>query len=426
MIDYKNKRKALLESVERASTMEELETARLELEKLDTLHKREVEEDPAAASVRAREQAELDYMAQRETRGQVPPFMGNDASVSTAAVPKVAPNQILFRSGETASQLYNTADINVEKVLRAAITGQYSTLNEAETRAITPQSGGALLSPVVSAMMIDALRKNDWLAMVEPTYVKMDAPDVVIPEISTLPVAVMHEAGVAQDTTGFTIGAHTLSAKTMMVLVEVSNELLQDSAAIDGMVYQASLDAISNKLLEQVMYGTGEGAEMLGITQYDEDAFAVAGDKSEETDVYGLFTTAKTAILRNNGKSQACIYDPDIEPRLNERLSTGELLDPSRAFTELYNAGGVEANQSIVNGDLLFMKKGSLYIGIRAGIEVQIDPYSSFSSNNTKFRFIIRADAFPYTKHMAYFSDIPATKPVAAEEDASETVTVEG
>jgi len=60
---------------------------------------------------------------------------------------------------------------------------------------------------------------------------------------------------------------------------------------------------------------------------------------------------------------------------------------------------------------MLFMQADALFIRMRQTLEVQIDPYSSFNSNNTKFRVIMRADAFANTPRMVYYKGITEAEP---------------
>lgn len=321
------------------------------------------------------------------------------------------PDKVLFRSGEDMASKYDTTGIDAEKCLRAAITGDYSKLNEAEKRSVTPSTGGAMLAPEVSSLVIDNLRQVDWITAIQPTFVAMTTAEMKIPNITGLPTAVMHVPGEVENSSDPTITAATLSAKTIMTVVEVANELLQDAATSQGVILQAATNAIANKLLQQVMYGTGTGAEMKGITLYPAAGFAAAGSQAAEKDLFALATRAKTAILKKNGAVNAMLYDPNLEERLNKRLATGELVEPSRAFTELYSAQRVIAHPSIAAGDMVFMQADALFIGMRQSMEVQIDPYSSFNSNNTKFRVIVRADAFANTPRMVYYSGITEAEP---------------
>ncbi|MFV0497245.1 MAG: phage major capsid protein [Candidatus Fimivivens sp.] len=336
---------------------------------------------------------------------------GQQLGASYALTRAQQADKVLFRSGEAMASKYDTTGIDAEKCLRAAITGDYSRLNDAEKRSVTPSTGGAMLAPEVSSLVIDALRQMDWLTAIQPTFVEMSTAEMKIPNIAALPTAVMHIPGEEEDSSAPTITAATLNAKTIMTVVEVANELLQDAATSQGVILQAATNAIANKLLQQVMYGTGTGAEIKGITTYAAGSFAAAGSQATEKDLFALATRAKTAILKKNGTVNAMLYDPDLEDRLNKRLPTGELVEPSRAFTEIYAAGRAIAHPSIAAGDMAFMQADALFIGTRQGLEIQIDPYSSFNSNNTKFRVIMRADAFANTARMVYYSGITEVEP---------------
>ncbi len=319
-------------------------------------------------------------------------------------------DKAIFRSGEKLSEKY-AADIDAEKCIRAAITGNREDLNEAEKRSVTPSSGGALLAPEISSLLIDNFRKADWMQIFQPTIIMMKAGETKIPNITALPTAVMHTPGTVENSSDPTIEAATLNARTIMVVVEVANELLYDATTSQGVIIQACTDALSNKLLQQVLYGNGIAPEMKGITTYDAPSFADAGTKAEEADIFRLVTMAKMAIVKNGGYMNAMLYDCDLEDRFNKRLPTGELIEPCRAFTELYNAGKVLPHPSVATGDMLFMQADALYMGFREGMKIEVDPYSAFNSNNTKFRLIMRGDIFANTAKMVYYSGIPAIEP---------------
>jgi len=345
--------------------------------------------------------------------GIIPGIIKANARSQSAGFEKYDMDKVVFRSGEWLSNKYNTAGINAEKCLRAAITGNRNDLNEAEQRALTPTNTGAILAPVVSSIIIDNLRQTDWMALFEPSIVDMETGEVKIPNITTAPTAIMHTPGEQENVSNPVITPATLKAKTIMVLCEVANELLQDSAISQGIILQTAIGAISNKLLQQVLYGTGQGAEIKGITRYSAESFADAGDKAAELDIFKLVTSARAAITKNNGDINAMLYDCDLETRLDVRTAEGQLITPPRSLSTLYEAGKVLAHPSVATGDMLFMQADALFLGIRQGLEIQLDPYSSFNSNNTKFRVILRADAFANTAKMVYYSNIPAEEPVA-------------
>jgi len=343
----------------------------------------------------------------------IPGITKANARSQSAGFEKYDMDKVVFRSGEWLSNKYNTAGINAEKCLRAAITGNRNDLNEAEQRALTPTNTGAILAPVVSSIIIDNLRQTDWMALFEPSIVVMETGEVKIPNITTAPTAIMHTPGEQENVSNPVITPATLKAKTIMVLCEVANELLQDSAISQGIILQTAIGAISNKLLQQVLYGTGQSAEIKGITRYSAESFADAGDKAAELDIFKLVTSARAAITKNNGDINAMLYDCDLETRLDARTAEGQLITPPRSLSALYEAGKVLAHPSVATGDMLFMQADALFLGIRQGLEIQLDPYSSFDSNNTKFRVILRADAFANTAKMVYYSNIPAEEPVA-------------
>lgn len=112
----------------------------------------------------------------------IPGITKANARSQSAGFEKYDMDKVVFRSGEWLSNKYNTAGINAEKCLRAAITGNRNDLNEAEQRALTPTNTGAILAPVVSSIIIDNLRQTDWMALFEPSIVDMQTEEVKDPQ----------------------------------------------------------------------------------------------------------------------------------------------------------------------------------------------------------------------------------------------------
>ncbi len=192
-------------------------------------------------------------------------------------------------------------------------------------------------------------------------------------------------------------------------MVEVANELLRDAMNSEAIITQACTEAISNLLLQQVLYGTGVEPQMKGIAKYT--GFADSGSKADVQDLYSLATAADTALRRANGTLEAMLYDVALEPRFNTRLFTGELIQPSRAFQRLYDAGRTLAHPSVAAGDLFFWQSSELYIGFVEDMTIEADWYSAFASNNTKFRVVMRGDIFANVARMVYYKGIPVEAP---------------
>jgi len=270
-----------------------------------------------------------------------------------------------------------------------------------------------MLAPQLSSMIIDNLRQSNWLQVLRPTFLSMSTGEMKIPNIKQLPSTVMHVPGQAETPTEPVITAAVLSAKTLLTLVEVANELLDDSIIAHNAIMQACTSSLSNKLLQQVLYGNGTGPQMKGLTLYDETAFADAGPMDDVKDIYSLATRARVAILKNNGTLDGLLYSPDLEPRLNKRLATGELIQPSRMFSELLAAGRVMPHPSVGAGDMIFAQSDALIIGVREQLRIETDTSSSFNSFNTKFRLVMRADIFVNAPHVVYYHNIPDDEPAA-------------
>jgi hypothetical protein len=191
-----------------------------------------------------------------------------------------------------------------------------------------------------------------------------------------------------------------------MTVVEVANELLSDTASAQGAIFDAAISAVSNKILQQALYGNGVAPQLKGISEYAAEGFADAGDKSAVENIYSLVTAAKIALTKKNGVINCMLYDPDLDAMFDYQNAEGEYGRIPRSFEEMYKNSKVLPHPSVAAGDMFFMQSDALYLGIRQDIEVQIDPYSAFNSNNTKFRVIMRADIFPNISKMVYYNSV--------------------
>lgn len=318
---------------------------------------------------------------------------------------KYPENKAVFRFDEKMADRFDLSKIDADRVIRAALTGNRNELTEAELRTLTPTTGGAMLSVEISSIILDNLRQSNWMDVLRPTVVEMGTNEVKIPWITALPTSVMHTPGEEETPTDPTITAATLTAQTILCVVSVANELLQDSATSQGAILEACVSSISNKLLEQVLYGNGTPPNLKGITYYAAELFADAGNKAG-SDIYDLVTLAKSKIMKANGELNALIYDCDLEPAFDSQNAEGDGRRPTRTIQKLYDNNQILAHPSVAAGDLIFMDNKQLYLGMRQGLEIQTDPYSAFTSNNTRFRVIMRGDIFANVARMVYYNGV--------------------
>lgn len=221
--------------------------------------------------------------------------------------------------------------------------------------------------------------------------------------------------GPAGTATKPSLGIDMLRLKELMVLVPVTNELMDDAPALGGYLSGMAADRIQYKTNEAILFGTG-GQQPLGCM-----TAAVSGG------VNALIIQAK-----ENGQATGTLVQPNIS-RMRSRLKTGELKravwignpDILPALESMVvgqipiflppGTGLHAAFDGTLNGRPLILSEHAFGLGQQSdlsllslagyrtitkagGIETASSMHLYFDANATAFRFIFRLDGQPITQ----------------------------
>lgn len=206
-------------------------------------------------------------------------------------------------------------------------------------------------------------------------------------------------------------GLDTLRLKELMVLVPVTNELLDDAPALGGYLTQLASDRIQWKTNEAILFGAG-GAVPLGCMNTGAGPLIVVAKETGQAPASLLqlnISRMRSRLKTGELKNAIWIGNPDILPSL-ESMVVGQIpvfLPPGTGLhagwdgtlngrpltlSEHANGLGQQSDLSLVS------LKGYRTITKAGGIETATSMHLYFDANATAFRFIFRMDGQPITK----------------------------
>ena len=220
--------------------------------------------------------------------------------------------------------------------------------------------------------------------------------------------------GSSAATTKPVLGIDLLRLKELMVLVPVTNELLEDAPALGGYLTGLAADRIQWKTNEAVLFGPG-GQQPLGCMTPPVGAATSALIVQAKTNAQatGTLTQANISSMRSRlktGELKNAIWlgNPDILAQL-EGMTVGSIpifLPPGTGlhagFDGTLNGRPLilseHANTIGSQSDIsLLSLKGYRTITKAGGIETATSMHLYFDANATAFRFIFRLDGQPIT-----------------------------
>ncbi|HAJ02305.1 MAG TPA: phage major capsid protein [Brevundimonas sp.] len=205
------------------------------------------------------------------------------------------------------------AEVSPGALLRAFAFGAKT---DTERRALnegTDSAGGYTVPTVLSAALIDRLRRQSVLVRAGARTVPLTSDQNVIAKLTADPTPAWRAEAGAVAASDPTFGAVTLAPKSLAVLVKFSRELLQDSLNIEAALVNAITQAMALEVDRAGLFGTGADNQPQGLVNISGiNTFDVGGALSAYTGgVYAPLVRARTQLLTANaGEPTAFIMHP--------------------------------------------------------------------------------------------------------------------
>jgi HK97 family phage major capsid protein len=203
------------------------------------------------------------------------------------------------------------------------------------------------------------------------------------------------------------LGTDMQRLKELMVLVPVTNELLEDAPALGSYLAPLASERIQWKANEAILFGPGGGQPYGALTGGSLVTVAKESGQAAASIVQMNISKMRSRLKTGELKNAIWIGNPDILPAL-EGMTVGQIpifLPPGTGLREGGYDGTLNGRPLILSehanalgaqGDLsLVSLKGYRTITKANGIQTDTSMHLYFDANATAFRFIFRMDGQP-------------------------------
>lgn len=202
------------------------------------------------------------------------------------------------------------------------------------------------------------------------------------------------------------LGTEMLRLKELMVLIPVTNELMDDAPALGSYLSPLASDHIMWKANESILFGAGGGQPMGCLNSNSLVVVSKESGQGANTLLQPNISKMRSRLKTGELKNAVWIGNPDILPAL-EGLTVGNLpifLPPGTGLRDAYD-GTLNGRPLILSehaaafsaqSDLsLIALSGYRTITKAGGIQTDTSMHLYFDANATAFRFIFRMDGQP-------------------------------
>ena len=296
-------------------------------------------------------------------------------------------------------------DFSIGKIVRAKIIGDFSGLNDIETKAAGEgigSLGGWLVSEAVSAQMIDLARNKSCVMQAGASTMKMPTPEMRLVKLTSDPTAYWRAEHSAITASDWTLEPINLHAVSLGCLVEASLELLQDATNAGSMLQNAMAAAIALEMDRAALYGSGV-TEPTGLDVIADVETILKGANGATIADYDDFSNACEDVADNNGQATAAIMAPRTFYTI-DRLKQGTTNEPLVGPASYQALKKFVTNQipitdtqgSASNASKIFVGDfKQMLFGIRKSLQVDISGSGSattFAKREIQIRIFTRLD----------------------------------
>lgn len=304
-------------------------------------------------------------------------------------------------------------------ILRSMVTGART---DGEKRALaegTGSAGGFTVPTPLAEYYIDKLRRKSVVVQAGAMTVPMDRETLAIARVETDPQASWKLENDPVDETDMTFGRVELKAKTLLGLIRVSRELLDDSVNVDQAVENAFIQSAALEFDRACLYGSGTDAEPLGLANISGIPEVSMGTNGGALTNYDKLIDAVYEMqVRDAASPTAAVWHPRTGAALaklkdvnNNPLTVPEMIGsiPKIATTGVpinETQGSATNASSIIFGDFRAM-----IIGMRSQIRIEL--LRERYADRFQYGFVLWSRADMQIAHKACFSRLKGIIPAA-------------
>lgn len=293
--------------------------------------------------------------------------------------------------------------------LRAMVRGAKS---DVERRALSEgadSAGGYTVPHVVMAPMIDRMRAASVVMRAGALTIPITSDSASFAKVATDPVPGWRAENAAVAESDPTFANVPFAPKSLMVMVRLSRELLEDSINIETALPDVIAKAMATELDRVALMGTGSGSQPRGVANFA--GLTSSGYAALELTNYIPLVRMRTALRTANSDVTAFIMSPRDEGALAEKLDGDGnplIIPPAIANTPRLVTTSIPTNLGDDDDESLILAGdwSRLMVGIRSQLRIEIlkERYADYH----QYAFVAHLRADIAAEHEAAFCKIPA------------------
>jgi HK97 family phage major capsid protein len=324
------------------------------------------------------------------------PDQANRENDTDGAIVLRSRESLSARVGTTLANGGDASEFSLGRLLRAQILGDRAG-SEFEQRALGEGSGsGAYLLPSpVSAQFIDLARNACQCVNAGVQTIAFESGKLAIPRMDGDVTAAWNAEGALFTESAPTFDAVTATARTLMSLTRLSNELLADCPELAGKMITESLSkSLGVELDRCILRGDGTNNSPTGIKNAA-NILTGATAAGNHVIAMGDLITARAAVLGANEEPNAIVMAPSVDAFL-DGLQDSQLrwlgYPPALGLIPRFHTGQIPVVAKISELYLGDFTKAAIMLRAQISIETSNAASDAFLRNQTWVRAIMRCD----------------------------------
>lgn len=293
--------------------------------------------------------------------------------------------------------------------LRAMVRGPQSAVERRALSEGTDSAGGYTVPHVVMAPMIDRMRAASVVMRAGALTIPITSDSASFAKVATDPVPGWRAENDAVAESDPTFANVPFAPKSLMVMVRLSRELLEDSINIETALPDVIAKAMATELDRVALMGTGSGNQPRGVANFS--GLTPSGYTALELANYVPLVRMRTALRTANSDATAFIMSPRDEGALAEKLDGDGnplIIPPAIASTPRLATTSIPTNLGDDDDESLILAGdwSRLMVGIRSELRIEIlkERYADYH----QYAFVAHLRADIAAEHEAAFCKIPA------------------
>lgn len=296
------------------------------------------------------------------------------------------------QSFRTASGL-RESNARLGKLIFGAVTGDWRGADE--ERAMYAQgtnaSGGFLLTPQMSAGVIDLARAKSVMSTAGCVTIPMQTEEMKVALVESDPTAYWTAEGATITESQGTFGAVELRSRSLAVYCEAPLELVRNASNAQTIIENTFTSALGLGLDAAILNGTGAGEEPTGLLYSSQ----VTNSAAAGPFTYDKLIDAMALCWAGNVEPNAWVMEDSLRKYV-AKVKDGEglYLPPPPEAAALKRFTSTQLQSATANGTCYVGDFSNCLIGIRSGIEIEASGVSGtvFQKKKVAIRGLMFAD----------------------------------